>query len=215
MAYKRLFRLMSLCTVLLASGVFFSVALAQTFGGYDFPECTWYAATRKPDLLIFHGYAKDWDNLARQHGFPVVTTPVVGSIVVFEPGVQDADSTNGHVAFVERVIDQSTFEVSEYNWGLSLIEKRALHSRTAWTGSGVSFILHMGESIPPPPNLNLPPSGYWTGNVSQRNPDVSYPVSLRLQDCEPNKICGSTVYNIMSAGGIMFRELDLPSKRRR
>ncbi len=50
-----------------------------------------------------YGNAKDWKASAQQNGWTVVLDAEQRSIVVFQPGVQGADATYGHVAWVEGV----------------------------------------------------------------------------------------------------------------
>ena len=73
-------------------------------------ECTWYAWERRPDMgNIALGHAKTW--LASAQGKkPTGARPAVGAIAV------DARGTYGHVAYVEAVFADGSFEVSEYNY---------------------------------------------------------------------------------------------------
>jgi surface antigen len=123
---------------------------------YPKDQCTYYAQEKRPDLGEIHGNAKDWNDLAQKAGFPVVKDPIAGSIVVFEPGVQGVPLTTpkeicggtgcGHVAYVEEVIDNHSFWVSELNWGNTPIKRSSINRRIAYTGNGVSFILYKVES---------------------------------------------------------------------
>jgi surface antigen len=135
--------LLCICLYTLVSSV--QSVFAAESNPYPKDQCTYYVAERRPDLLVFRGNAKDWDDLAREHGFPVVTAPSAGAAVVFEPGVQGADATWGHVAYVERVIDSTTYEITELNWGATLAQRRVINRRVARTGTGVSFILRKSQ----------------------------------------------------------------------
>lgn len=74
-------------------------------------QCTWgaleqwYAATGY--YPYWSGNAKDWKNSAGSNGWMVVLNAQARSIVVFQPGVQGADATYGHVAWVESVESRS------------------------------------------------------------------------------------------------------------
>ena len=104
-------------------------------------NCTWYAAYKRDDLPYQNqswGNAKDWITNARSVGYPTGTTPQVGAIVVFQPGVQGADSTYGHVAYVEQVYSSTSFRVTSQSW----LGNCVLSNYTAYTGTGVDFIYH-------------------------------------------------------------------------
>ncbi len=58
------------------------------------------------------GHAYTWDNNAGTIGFPVSSTPTVGSIAVWEP---TSPSSVGHVAVVTNVNSDGTIAVAEYN----------------------------------------------------------------------------------------------------
>ena len=67
-------------------------------------QCTWGALEQWHQATGYYPYltgnAKDWANSARAHGWTVVLDAQPRSIVVFQPGVQGADPTYGHVAWV-------------------------------------------------------------------------------------------------------------------
>lgn len=117
-----------------------SVALART-GTNDYPysrsaadqldrwsfdtrECTSFVAWRiNNDAKIAFsdsyggvewGDARNWANAARQVGVPVNTTPTVGSVAMFPPGVDGADKV-GHVAWV-LAIGKGKVTVEDYNY---------------------------------------------------------------------------------------------------
>jgi len=85
-------------------------------------QCTDYAHQKRPDLPAL-GIAKYWAENASNSGFPVDNTPKAGDIAVFQPGDHDADDTDqwcsggcGHVAYVESVNSDGTFNISEANF---------------------------------------------------------------------------------------------------
>ncbi|MFM7407369.1 MAG: CHAP domain-containing protein [Cuspidothrix sp.] len=85
-------------------------------------NCTWYAHGRMLQLG-YSEYALDsmlknageWDNYAAR-GCSVTYTPQVGSIAVWEAGVNGAGDV-GHVAVVESINGDGTITISESNWG--------------------------------------------------------------------------------------------------
>lgn len=81
-----------------------------------------------------HGNANQWDDNARSAGIPVGSTPKVKSVAVWHIG------RYGHVAWVESVNSDGTFNVSEYNRGGDGL----YHERVNISTSGVVFI-YFGE----------------------------------------------------------------------
>jgi surface antigen len=76
--------------------------------------CTWYVAQRRD--IPWHGDAKTWLASARQLGWPTGQTPQVGAVMVTMESVW-----YGHVAYVEKVFPDGSFQVSEMNyqaWGI-------------------------------------------------------------------------------------------------
>jgi surface antigen len=70
-------------------------------------QCTWGAKEKFHQATgvypALYGNAKDWSASAGNAGWTVVADAEARSIVVFQPGVQGADRTNGHVAWVDSV----------------------------------------------------------------------------------------------------------------
>jgi surface antigen len=91
--------------------------------------CTWYAEERfhdyvssfrsaypsEHDFLKVSGNAYAWKASARANGWVETSTPMVDSIAVFQPGVEGADSTDGHVAWVTAVRSGGRFTADELN----------------------------------------------------------------------------------------------------
>ena len=76
--------------------------------------CTWYVAQRRD--VPWRGDAKTWLSSARQMGWPTGQTPQVGAMMVTMESVW-----YGHVAYVEKVFPDGSFQVSEMNyqaWGI-------------------------------------------------------------------------------------------------
>lgn len=83
--------------------------------GFLTRQCTSYAAWKRRAIgrqpyPLYWGNAGDWVSAA-----PTTSSPTVGSIAVFPPGVGGAGSI-GHVSVVEKVNGNGTMDVSEYNW---------------------------------------------------------------------------------------------------
>lgn len=80
-------------------------------------NCTWWAAYKRPDLsakICCGGWdAKYWYEKAQALGFPVGSVPKAGAIVVFDA---TANNSAGHVAYVEYVHPDDSFDVSEMDW---------------------------------------------------------------------------------------------------
>lgn len=66
-------------------------------------------------LSGWFGHAGDWDDNASYIGFTVNDTPTVGSIAVWDPGACTG-CVVGHVAYVEKVNQDGSVYISEYNW---------------------------------------------------------------------------------------------------
>jgi hypothetical protein len=111
-------------------------------GSNNFPEgqCTWYVASRR-DIGPLHGDARYWDGVATETGYDVGDVPVKGSIMVWQPGVHNADQTYGHVSFVERVIPNrdGTFTV-EFTDNLNMDSTNPTRITITPGEEGVSFI---------------------------------------------------------------------------
>ena len=63
------------------------------------------------------GNGGDWWRNAPSYGLRVDHNPQVGAALSFLPGQDGADGTYGHVAVVEAVYGDGTFQISEMNWG--------------------------------------------------------------------------------------------------
>ncbi len=94
-----MFRRLSVRVVLALFGLFFcwgaNVAQAQVRVGY----CTEYVAAVRG--LAGYPHAYKWANgYLASKGFRQVDNPTAGAIAVFQPGVESADPTYGHVGIV-------------------------------------------------------------------------------------------------------------------
>lgn len=93
--------------------------------GYAFGQCTWYAFQRrseigKPLVHSYFGNGGDWWKTAQSLGMTVNKTPRAGACVSFPGGVAGAYPPWGHVAFVEKVNSDGSFEVSEMSGGYTV-----------------------------------------------------------------------------------------------
>ncbi|MFF0294550.1 CHAP domain-containing protein [Kitasatospora sp. NPDC004615] len=107
--------------------------------GFAANNCTAFAAYRIASRLgvpnftnsyggTTWGNANTWDDAARRLGISVDTTPTVGSIAV-----NDIHGSYGHVAYVNAVYSDGSFDVEEYNWNNPL-------------GYGTRSHVHVGSS---------------------------------------------------------------------
>ena len=89
------------------------------------------------------GNAYSWATAAASsvNGWTVSSTPQLNSIVVFQPGTDGTDPTDGHVAWVTGV-NGSTITVDEMNGdGKATPNKYDYHSYTPDASSGIRYIL--------------------------------------------------------------------------
>jgi N-acetylmuramoyl-L-alanine amidase len=116
-------------------------ALTGSSNNFPYGQCTWWASQRYFQL---HGVyvpwktdanAWQWADRAHDYDWHVSSQPVVGAIVVLQPGVQGAYSL-GHVGVVES-LSNGTATVSNMNWGASPSQ---ITDSQIYAGPGVSFI---------------------------------------------------------------------------
>lgn len=98
--------------------------------------CTWYSYERRQALGepigSFWGNANTWDDNARAAGFSVNGTPKAGAILVDNAGYY------GHVAIVERVLDNGDVYLSEMNYaGFNVVSNRTI---SAGQAAGYTYI---------------------------------------------------------------------------
>jgi surface antigen len=95
----------------------------------NFPwgQCTWYVASLRD--VTWGGDAWEWLIAAAAVGKHEGIIPRVGAIVVFGPG--NGYSPLGHVAYVESVVNPTSFIVDEANAvGLGIVDQRLISSLT-------------------------------------------------------------------------------------
>ena len=109
---------------------------------FPYGQCTWYANQRFHQM---HGIyvpwrtqsnAWQWTARAYQFGWRVSSAPSVGAIVNLQPWVQGAYSL-GHVAVVERVLQNGRVLASNMNWGVYYWKVTYVEFTP---GPGVSFL---------------------------------------------------------------------------
>ncbi|HEX6481047.1 MAG TPA: CHAP domain-containing protein [Ktedonobacteraceae bacterium] len=109
---------------------------------FPYGQCTWYANQRFHQM---HGVyvpwrtqsnAWQWTARAYQFGWRVSSAPSVGAIVNLQPWVQGAYSL-GHVAVVERVLQNGRVLASNMNWGVYYWKVTYVEFTP---GPGVSFL---------------------------------------------------------------------------
>ena len=105
---------------------------ATTTGNY-YPggQCTWYAEQEAAQYtglwLKSFGNAMNWAGNAAASGWAVGATPRIGSVIVFQPGVDGAGGV-GHVAFVTNYYPSTgRVVISEMNFtGLGQVDTRTI-----------------------------------------------------------------------------------------
>lgn len=102
----------------------------STTNTYDFGFCTFWAAKRREEIgkpiPNTWGDAHTWDERALRDGYLVDHTPSVGAIMETDEG------DLGHVAFVEKVNPDGTWEISQMNApGWDIISNRKFKASDA------------------------------------------------------------------------------------
>ena len=100
---------------------------------YPYGQCTWFVYNRAKTFGIsfspYMGNGGDWKS---QAGYEVTNTPTKHAAVSFYPGQAGADSTYGHIAFVEDVSSDGSVLISESNVsGLGVVTYRVFDSGAA------------------------------------------------------------------------------------
>lgn len=108
--------------------------IVDTWGMYN-RECVSYTAWKVAKSGRYMPYwggrgdAKMWPSSAAQDGIPTGSTPVVGSVAIMYGGAY------GHSMYVERINNNGTIHVSQFNWGV-----RGEYSEMDISPSGLTFI---------------------------------------------------------------------------
>lgn len=126
--------------------------MTTALNAYVFGNCTYYVATRFPQIYAYLGNAADWITNAKKQNYSILNTPAPDTVVVYGPG--NGYSSLGHVAVVDSVNNDGSFNVSEMNYrGFDLIDQR----RSTMKGV-LGFIVPPGSSYKPPPTTQIAPS---------------------------------------------------------
>ena len=124
------------------------MARAGTSNTYPQGQCTWWSSQRYHQLTGIWvgtwGNALTWGANARSAGWNVSTTPTVGCIICFQPGVQGVDSQYGHVNILERFNADGTIYTSNYNWGIPRNTTSVTYVNLRIT-SGMQYIAYPGK----------------------------------------------------------------------
>ncbi|HTI22273.1 MAG TPA: CHAP domain-containing protein [Kutzneria sp.] len=115
--------------------------------GFAQDNCTAFAAYRIASRLgvpsfsnswhgVTWGDAGNWDNAARAAGVTVNNTPSVGAIAV-----NDVHKV-GHVAYVNKVYSDGSFDVEEYNWNNPLAYGTRSHVHLSSAQADFQHMLH-------------------------------------------------------------------------
>ena len=114
--------------------------------GFAQNNCTAFAAYRIASRLgvpnfsnswkTHWGDAGHWDDAARAVGVAVNKTPTVGSIAV-----NDVHKV-GHVAYVNKVYSDGSFDVEEYNWNNPLHYGTRSHVHVSSAQADFQWMLH-------------------------------------------------------------------------
>jgi surface antigen len=97
--------------------------MSTATAAYAFGNCTYYVATRYPTIYPYLGDAAQWVQNASKQGYPVLGKPAADTVVVYGPG--NGYSALGHVAVVESVNSDGSFQVSEMNYaGYDVVDNR-------------------------------------------------------------------------------------------
>lgn len=111
---------------------------------YAFGNCTYYVATRYPNIYPYLGNALSWITSAKKQGYTVLSAPTIDTVVVY--GAGNGYSALGHVAVVDSVNSDGSFMVSEMNYsGYDVID----HRRSTMKGV-IGFIVPPGSSYVAP-----------------------------------------------------------------
>ncbi|MFJ8041656.1 CHAP domain-containing protein [Kitasatospora sp. NPDC096147] len=116
--------------------------------GFAAKNCTAFAAYRIASRLgvpnftnsyggTTWGNAENWDDAARRVGITVNSTPSVGAIAV-----NDTHGAYGHVAYVNAVYSDGSFDIEEYNWNTPLGYGTRTHLKVSSAENSFQHMIH-------------------------------------------------------------------------
>jgi CHAP domain len=112
--------------------------MADNWLSYTFGNCTRYVAEKYSWIPAGLGNAKDWLANAQAKGLTISNIPVPGAVAVYGSGI----GPFGHVAAVEGVNPDGTFNVSEMNFDAF----NTVDRRTSTMKNVIGFILPPGST---------------------------------------------------------------------
>jgi CHAP domain len=158
---------------------------------YAFGNCTYYVATRYPNIYPYLGNALDWMTSAKKQGYTVLSKPAPDTVVVYGPG--NGYSGLGHVAVVESVNSDGSFMVSEMNYaGYDVID----HRRSTMSGV-IGFIVPPGSTYVTPTQTALYNAQGLTGSSQCV---IGGPSLFGATIC----MDGAVGFGAMAAGGLLM-----------
>jgi hypothetical protein len=111
--------------------------MADNSSSYTFGNCTYYVAQLFSWVPAGLGNAKDWLANAQDKGLTISNVPIPGAVAVYGSGI----GPFGHVAAVDKVNADGTFNVSEMNFaGFNQIDRRTSDMKNV-----IGFILPPGS----------------------------------------------------------------------
>jgi len=162
---------------------------ASGLNTYAYGNCTYYVAQRFPRIYGYLGNAASWIPNARKQGYTILNKPAPDTVVVYGPG--KGYSSLGHVAVVDSVNSDGTFNVSEMNYtGFNHIDQRR---------STMADV--QGFIVPPGSTYSAPPQQVKTMQCVTGS--ISFPGILGQG---ATSICFDQVVGVaaMAAGGLLM-----------
>ena len=100
---------------------------------YPWGQCTWFVFNRGKEVGVsFDPYMGNGGQWKYKSGYRTTNIPTEHAALCFDPGQAGADSTYGHIAFVEQVKSDGSILISEANVkGLGVISYRTFDKETA------------------------------------------------------------------------------------
>lgn len=121
--------------------------MTTAIDAYAFGNCTYYVATRFPAIYPWLGDAHNWLANATKQGYTILSKPAPDTVVVY--GVSNY-SPLGHVAVVDSVNADGSFQVSEMNNPYAGGGYDVVDSRTSSMSGVIGFIVPPGSTYVPP-----------------------------------------------------------------
>lgn len=164
----------------------------STADAYAYGNCTYYVAERFPQINAHMGNAGDWISSAKRLGYTILQKPTPGTIAVYGKNYPGSGGY-GHVAVVESVNGDGTFNVSEMNYaGWNYIDHRTV------TPSDANYII--GYIVPPGTSLSV--LSQQQNKSADGSPQWTFgPISILGNDIYFDGLVG---WSAMIAGGLIM-----------